>query len=235
MILGREKLEQVQDLSQWLVIATESLAALPKERIRAEIEAHYSEAVAAHMAEGVSRSEAQAAALSELGSAKAAGKRFRKQHLTEKEAEILRKWGAASSFGLVAAYLSFCGLLYFLYSAEPEETYYLNPTTFFAVEFLTMVIFSTALFLVARSKIARRKFGLINLLYSVNWCFSTLALWCYISRHHHSLILLIYSAQLIRPLRIWYKLRNVPDVSQQSPPPQAAASLIERGWALVAG
>jgi hypothetical protein len=224
MIFGHEELNRVHGLPQWLEIATETLAAPAKERIRTEIEAHYSESVAAHLAEGASESDAQAAALTELGSAKAAARRFRRQHLTEKEAGLLRKWGAASSFGLVAGYLSFCCLLYFLYFVDPEETHYLNPATFFAVEFLTMVIFSTALFLVARSKIARRKFGLVNLLYSVNVSFSTLALWYYISRHHHSLVLLMFSAQLIRPLRIWYKLRNVQDAWQEMPPPQAASS-----------
>jgi len=224
MILDHEKSNRLHDLPGWLEIATGSLAAPAKERIRIEIEAHYSESVAAHLAEGAFESAAQAAALTELGSAKAAARRFRRQHLTEKEAGLLRKWGAASGFGLVVGYLSFCCLLYFLYSADPEETRYLNPATFFAVEFLTMVIFSTALFLVARSKIARRKFGLVNLLYSVNVCFSTLAVWYYVSRHHHSLVLLICSAQLIRPLHIWYKLRNVKDAWREMLPPQAASS-----------
>jgi hypothetical protein len=76
-------------LREWLQIATAWLANPGKERIRREIQAHYAEAVAAHLTEGLSESEAKAAAVAELGSAKRAGRRFRRQYLTTYEATIL--------------------------------------------------------------------------------------------------------------------------------------------------
>jgi hypothetical protein len=73
------------DLAEWLEIATEGIAAAGKERITREIEAHYAEAVEAHLAKGESESFAQTNAISDLGDANAAAKRFRKNHFTEKE------------------------------------------------------------------------------------------------------------------------------------------------------
>ncbi len=74
-------------VSDWLELATNRLAAPARKRIGLEIEAHYAEAVRAHVEEGMSEWEAQAAALAELGDAWAAARRFRKQHLTEGEAQ----------------------------------------------------------------------------------------------------------------------------------------------------
>ncbi len=61
--------------------------ACTKERIRAEIEAHYAESVREQRANGLSQSAAETEALAELGDARTAAKRFRKGHLTEWEAQ----------------------------------------------------------------------------------------------------------------------------------------------------
>jgi hypothetical protein len=220
--LGYEKPSQLEGLPRWLEIATEGLVAPAKERIRTEIETHYSEAMAAHTAEGASESVAQMAALGELGDAKAAAKRFRKQHLTKSEAKTLR-W-ASSGFGLVGMYLGFC-FLYFLHPPDLGETHYLTPATFFALEFFTLVIFSTVIFFMARGKSARRNMGLFNLLYSLNVYFSMAAMWYYVAGPHlASFILLSSICQPILPLRLWFKLRNAPEAWQEIPPPQTAAS-----------
>src|SRR5579862_2220503 len=102
-------LPERQNLSDWLRIATWRLADSAKERIRPEIEAHYAQSVEAHRENGLSESAAHAAALTELGDPETAGKRFRKRHLTESEAEKLKKWDkrARRIWNLLFAYLSF--------------------------------------------------------------------------------------------------------------------------------
>lgn len=102
-------LPERQTLSDWLRIASWRLADSAKERIRIEIEAHYNQAVEAHRGNGLSESAAQATALVELGDPEAAAKRFRKRHLTEWEAEKLRKSDkeARSVLGLLFCYLFF--------------------------------------------------------------------------------------------------------------------------------
>src|SRR5580704_17555460 len=155
MILGYQKPSQLQGLPRWLEIATEGLIAPAKERIRAEIEAHFSEAVAAHLAEGASETAAQAAALSELGDAEAAAKRFRKQHLTEAEvkgAESLLKL-AGSGFGLAAEYLGFC-FVYFLACYYPGKACYPIRMALLPVAFFMLVVFPTILFVMAKRRSA---------------------------------------------------------------------------------
>jgi hypothetical protein len=60
--------------------------------------ARHAEAVAAHRVEGLSESDARREALAELGDAEMEGNRFRKQHLTVNDAEIVERefvwsWG----------------------------------------------------------------------------------------------------------------------------------------------
>jgi hypothetical protein len=81
----------IQNLTDWLSIATDDLCAAAKERIRLEIESHFQEAVDTHRADGQSEEQAQANALKDLGNPEVEGKRFRKTHLTEDEAERLAK------------------------------------------------------------------------------------------------------------------------------------------------
>ena len=76
---------RAQDLFDWLEIATEKLTAPALDRISADIASHYEEAVDGHLQNGLPIVAAQAAALDELGDAKAAARRFRREHLTESE------------------------------------------------------------------------------------------------------------------------------------------------------
>jgi hypothetical protein len=80
---------RVASLAAWLEIATKGIAAAGRERITREIEAHFAEAVEAHLAQGETEEAAKADALGELGDAKTARGRFRKRHLTEREAKGL--------------------------------------------------------------------------------------------------------------------------------------------------
>jgi hypothetical protein len=80
-----------KDLCQWLEIATDKLALPAKERIRSEIQAHFDEAIQNHIRDGSYEASAKTAALRELGEAGIAARRFRKQHLTEEEAELIEK------------------------------------------------------------------------------------------------------------------------------------------------
>lgn len=73
----------------WVQIAADQLSSPAKERVQLEIQSHFDEAVESHQSEGASEAESQARALEDLGDPKAAGKRFRKSHLTESEANYL--------------------------------------------------------------------------------------------------------------------------------------------------
>ncbi len=75
------------NLSEWLDIATRELVTLAQKRIRAEIGAHFTEAVHSHQVSGSTEAEAQSAALAELGDAHAAAVRFRREHLTNWDAK----------------------------------------------------------------------------------------------------------------------------------------------------
>jgi hypothetical protein len=93
MILGRRNpppiAEKPRNLPAWLDVATRDLMPPAQARIRAEIGAHYAEAVQAHQTRGTSGAEAQAAALADLGSAQAAAWRFAQEHLTTGDAETV--------------------------------------------------------------------------------------------------------------------------------------------------
>jgi hypothetical protein len=93
-VLWREVSDHKAGLALWLDIATDGLCAAAKERVRLEIEGHYTEAVAAHITDDFPERISRAAALTELGDANDARRRFRKQHLTKRESvrldEILR-------------------------------------------------------------------------------------------------------------------------------------------------
>lgn len=104
----------VQTLPEWLEIATRKLTDASKERIRVEIQAHYAESVEAHRENGLSESDAQTAALAELGDARAAARRFRKQHLTERENERLKySEKSARSITMLIITWSYFGLCVF--------------------------------------------------------------------------------------------------------------------------
>jgi hypothetical protein len=104
MILGRRIPEKPRNLPEWLDVATRDLVPPAPARIRAEIGAHYAEAVQAHQARGTPEPEAQAAALAELGSARAAAWRFGQEHLTTGEVEtVFRLVGGQICLGVFLA------------------------------------------------------------------------------------------------------------------------------------
>jgi hypothetical protein len=82
--LGRQK---PSSLAEWLDQAIGDLVPSAQARVRAEIEAHYTEAVQANLQTGLSESAAQASALADLGDAPVAARRFSREHLTIREAK----------------------------------------------------------------------------------------------------------------------------------------------------
>jgi len=80
-----------QNLAKWLEIATGKLVPFAQARIRAEIEAHYAEAVKSHQDTGLSETNAQAVALADLGNAYAAARKYRREFLTDKESGLITK------------------------------------------------------------------------------------------------------------------------------------------------
>ncbi len=74
------------NLAEWLTIATGDLVPAAQARVRAEIGAHYAEAVQGYAASGLSEAEAQRAALSDLGGARVASRNFRRTLGTKREA-----------------------------------------------------------------------------------------------------------------------------------------------------
>jgi len=112
-----------QTLSEWLDIATRGLVPSAQARIRAEIESHYAEAVAVQLKNGLNEPAAQAAAVSELGNAHAAARRFRRKHLTEKNIEQIAQWMRyARSKTLLAFWCLFFFFMFGLFRPLPTFT-----------------------------------------------------------------------------------------------------------------
>jgi hypothetical protein len=101
-----------RNLNEWLQIATRELVAPAERRIWAEVTSHYEEAVEGHLQNGLPIALAQAAALAELGDAKAAGRRFRRTHLTvldfEKVHKLLGSCQPSLWVEFAGFYLCFC-------------------------------------------------------------------------------------------------------------------------------
>src|ERR1700685_3742524 len=95
MIFGRPKSpllgQNPRDLPEWLEMATLTLVPSAQARIRSEIEAHYADAVQSHLSSGSPESTAHATALADLGDPSAAAARFRREHLTVKEAQAVAR------------------------------------------------------------------------------------------------------------------------------------------------
>lgn len=147
---------QVRSLTEWLAVATRGLTDASKDRIRLEIESHYTQAVEAHSANGESESDAQASALAQLGDAHAAASRFRKRHLTEREEKRLK---AADKEGrniwlLLVNYASFW-LFTSGYILEKVFTHLLNPWPYLTLQSVLFIVIPTVCFVVARCSRAR--------------------------------------------------------------------------------
>lgn len=167
-------LPERQTLSDWLRIATWRLADSAKERIRIEIEAHYTQSVEAHRENGLSESAAHAAALVELGDPEAAAKHFRKRHLTELDTDRLEKSArsARSIWNLLGAYFVFYLFTTGALPFRPIMLEHYHPLPLYlATAFLVMLALPTACFLVARYSSVRpnRPLLLICLLSNFAW------------------------------------------------------------------
>ncbi len=80
--------KQLQNLDEWLDLATQCLVPSAQQRLRAEIAAHHAESVQHYLAEGLPKAAAHTRALTDLGNAHAAACRYRRQYLTQREAKV---------------------------------------------------------------------------------------------------------------------------------------------------
>ncbi|MBI5092057.1 MAG: hypothetical protein HZB26_06380 [Candidatus Hydrogenedentes bacterium] len=78
------------DVYHWIDEATRGLCEEACARVTREILGHYEDAVADALQSGQTEDEARAVAMESLGSAKAAGREYRRTYLTAKEAKWLR-------------------------------------------------------------------------------------------------------------------------------------------------
>lgn len=217
-------------LCEWLRTATRGLAASAKERIQMEIGAHYSEALTAHVVDGLSESEAKVAAVAELGDAKAAAKRFRKRHLTVEEADAAASYFkiARSVWTLLVMYLFFSFVVHMDRGLLPAKNH-LPPNVYFTIGFLTLVVIPTACFFVARRNRSNQNTCWLILIESgalYVWVLTEFFTsqgpghgWWFLVNG-----LLYASFMVVRPFRLWYKLRRAGDDWQEMPPRNAASS-----------
>lgn len=135
-----------ETLSEWLDVATRKLSTAAKARICSEIEAHFVEAVDEHMQNGSSDAVAQSLALEQLGDPKAAARRFRKHHLTEKDAKLVVQLinESKSVIDLLTHYGLF--IIAILMSLDPGT----HVRLYLALELLLLVLFPTVAFLMVR-------------------------------------------------------------------------------------
>lgn len=107
-------------LADWLAVATGDLVPSAQARVRAEIEAHYAEAVWTHLGRGLSQADAQVAALADLGDAQVAGRRFQHEFLTKAEAAGLARFNKGANgmlrffFVFMLGFMLFGILMFFL-------------------------------------------------------------------------------------------------------------------------
>jgi hypothetical protein len=74
------------ELIRWLETANDGLCEEACQATRQEIESHYSDALKSYLAAGRSQAEARLVAMADLGDPREANRRFKKTHLTIKEA-----------------------------------------------------------------------------------------------------------------------------------------------------
>ena len=188
-------------------------------RIRTEIEAHYREAVADHISEGIADSRARRLAVAELGDSLLAWRRFRRQHLTNDETRGLKR--AGSVWMLMVCYSVLCFLWYSDDFPRPFAA------ALWAVAVFEFAVLPTALFVMLRRKCRTRNGFLIILLqHCIAYVFVPCLFLADGSSGRAIWILLIVWAWpfIIRPIRIWSKLRKSGDEWQGMPPPSTASS-----------
>jgi hypothetical protein len=217
--------DKPQNLDEWVGIATKRLVPLARERIRSEIETHYTEAVAEHVADGSSESDARVVALAELGNAKAAGRRFRKRYLTLRDVQYIeqaRKLGVGIG-ALLLNYFFFGACLLMIRDSHQ------SPAIPASAGFLLLVAVPTILFVMARR--ARPNLRLVLLAAYLNtWNFFVLVeVFFLLSNDAHDwltgvVLLLLILGSPFSPFRFWRKLRNADDGWWEIPPRNAASS-----------
>jgi hypothetical protein len=211
---------RVRDLTEWLEIATKNLAVPAKERIRAEIDEHYTETVTSHLAEGMSESDAKISTLAELGDARKAAKRFRKIHMTKFNAAQVkfRVNLAKSRFVLVGGY--FVWLMWFLMFFGGVLDGPLK-TVNLIFGFFLLVIYPTASFITVRRKSIRFLFiiDIIALIFA--WSISIYAAYVFGGFSSGLLPFAVWGVLWIylisNPLRTWLKLRHIPNIHDEVP------------------
>jgi hypothetical protein len=220
----------IQSLVDWLNTATEKLSLPAKERIKLEIKSHFEDAVETHRAEGLTEGQAQARALTDLGDAIAAAKRFRRSHLTEWEANHLEaSWSSSRrcgrSFWRLGLLYGFSLLSFVLeyYRLKKHHVPLLLPGVS-AIFFLTVLTIS--LWIACRHD-SRSRPRLLLTLELLGWLNLFTFLGCYVAWVDGGFpvsILLGSSIHLARRIRLWLKIQKIGDVCQEMPPPGAAAS-----------
>jgi hypothetical protein len=219
-----------RNISEWVEVVTRRIAAPANERIGREIGAHYAEAVVAHVGGGLSESEANAAALGELGDARQAARRFRRQHLTVRDARKLKVNDemVKSILQLTSGYL-----LFFTFGLEWGRTFPGSATRILLL-FMFLVVFPTTAHVLARRKAGYPGGWLGALIRSgssttlgFQFCFAFgMALppplvffkWLF------WILRLVVVVQLLLALRLAIKLHGLQNSSDEIPPRDAAFS-----------
>jgi len=178
-----------QTISEWLEVVMWNLVPSAQARVRPEIEAHYAEAAQMHLSRGASEVEATAAALTDLGDAQAAAKRFRQEYLTTLEINDLRKQITDSRnthLAISHLVILFCGFFTSLMSlvgwafgflANMQQFYFFTGPLL--LTYLAFVLLDLVAIVLARRKPTMRlarQFSLLGTIRRLNVCFMSVAL-----------------------------------------------------------
>lgn len=202
---------KVTTLSEWLEVATRKLENTAKERIRKEIEAHYAEAVQTHREEGSTEIAAQAAALEELGDARTAGRRFRREHLTQGEVKklySLEKQGR--SFALLFINYLFFVSTFIDFSRAMKDHYF--SWLLLALEVSVLLVFPTVCFLAPKSDSVKKHLLIIQPSsgFASGLCIDHLFARDAVFVKRFDIVLgLLILAYFFYNMRLWYKLRRI--------------------------
>jgi len=217
--------KKVESLSEWLEIATKGLVPAAKERIAQEIETHFSEAVETHLKHGEQESVAKIKAVVELGDPKVAGKRFRKKHLTEKEAKKLSL--AQKRAGSIKSLFFFCfvSVFYYFFLVIVTDSFAKRPKLdlfFFVLAlFLAGIVLPTITFLIMRRRQLWRNICALPLMQSIECAAFSLAFALTMTTFVRFLCLIsmFWAMGGFSWLQIWDKVRKTGDDESGAPRP----------------
>jgi uncharacterized membrane protein len=209
---------QARNLYKWLEIATAELIPPSGERIRLEIEAHFADSVESHQANGCSEAEAHAAVLAELGDPIEAAKRFRRRHLTEKDAKQVRQMLNVGGIARLLAWYAMDALfyIYFLYFLKGHHL----PLGFIAAALIMLAALQTSCFFVARPKGSKPDIRLLALTHVFyDGCFVVILTLMAVGTSWAgvSVGLIALCLNFIRNLRLWFKLGQVETIWPEMP------------------